>query len=218
VQSLMANHLNGKRTILDVGSGSGSMIPMLQTFGDVTMLEPDTQMVQKLRNEFKLPIIHGTLENKQVGSYDIVTLFDVLEHIEDDNATLRRIHDILNEDGYVILTVPAYQFLWSKHDTEYHHKRRYTVPMLRERVEKAGFSIERITYFNTFLFPPALMVRLLQKVFKTNASDFNVGSFLNRIFTIVFSAERVALRLFNFPFGLSIFCIASRKRDTVNTD
>lgn len=146
-------------------------------------------------------------------SFDLVTLFDVLEHFEDDGAALA-IYERLNSGGYVVLTVPAFRFLWSEHDDLAHHQRRYTKRELQDTLEKAGFRIVRLSYFNFFLFPVVAVARLAKKFLgiNTGATDFFMPSApINSLLASLFSAERYFLRYINFPFGVSIIAIAQKE-------
>ena len=149
-------------------------------------------------------------------SYDGVTMFDVLEHIPDDAQALQIVNRKLKPGGRVALSVPAYMWLWGQQDVVNQHCRRYTSPELREKLQAAGFVIERMTYFNTILFPPIAAIRLVARY--SNRPQSKDGDFAyirrssNTFLLTLFAAERVFLRYFNFPFGVSLFATA-RKSD-----
>lgn len=226
VASVLRRHLPapadraGGRRIFDVGCGSGEMVDMLQEFGDVSAIDPSPSAVQRCRERF------GDAVHVEVGwvpddlplrgTVDTVTAFDVVEHLDDDRDALRRVHALLPANGVLVVTVPALQALWGPHDVASHHRRRYTRPQLRQRLEEAGFSIEEISYFNTVLFPVVAAVRLGRRLGRRRAeeaaSDFTMpSSLMNRLLLALLSSEAVLLRAGSLPIGVSIVAVA-RKR------
>src|SRR5262249_54945078 len=95
------------------------------------------------------------------GGYDLVTLFDVLEHLDDDSEALGKAKSLLGDGGKLVVTVPAHRFLWSPHDVINQHRRRYRRSELRLRVREAGLRLDRMTYFNSYLFPAVYFARFL---------------------------------------------------------
>jgi SAM-dependent methyltransferase len=146
--------------------------------------------------------------------FDIITLLDVIEHIDDDLAVLKQAYARLNNEGHVLITVPAYQWLWSSHDVVNHHKRRYTRQQLRTVVTDAGFQVDHVTYFNTLLFPVALLRRVFARATDTQrADDFLVPPGpVNAALRGIFRMEQSAIPYITFPFGLSVLCWACTPR------
>lgn len=152
----------------------------------------------------------------QDDSFDMVALFDVIEHIPDDHRVLSEVRRVLKPNGQVFISVPAYQFMFSQNDRVAHHLRRYTATRLNQVLETAGLHSKKTTYFNTFLFPlilPAVMVlKLKERLFglpegMTNLShEFKEP--VNGIFAWIMSAERWLLRHIEFPFGHSLIAMA----------
>ncbi len=137
-------------TIFDVGGGNGVVAKSLIDSGfDVILIEPCRDGVQNARKRGIEKIICGTTEGAKIitQSLPAVGVFDVVEHIEDDLSFLKHIHDLLQNDGMLYLTVPAYRILWSMADVLAGHYRRYTLKSIQQRVEEAGFSVEYGTYF-----------------------------------------------------------------------
>ncbi len=218
VQTVMRTvlHVPPQATLLDVGSGAGGMVPLLQRFGTVSVLEPDREAAGRLQEKFggHVPVTLGTLDSLTDGQqFDCISLFDVLEHIDDDRAALASIYMHLRNDGYFVCTVPAFQLLWGQNDVASHHKRRYTKKELRLKIEQAGLRIRYISFFNFFLFFPTLVVRLFSRLgMGSKDSDFKKGSgAFNTIFKTVFSSERHLLERHRLPFGVSLICIAQKK-------
>lgn len=202
---------------LDIGSGPGINVSILQEVSKkITCLEASDEAIKFGNKKYpELEMIKGyfpaTIPNRK---FDMITMFDVLEHIDNDSEALRTAYSLLKTGGYFIMTVPSYMFLWSEHDEHVHHKRRYTKKQIIDLLKKAGFEIDRITYFNTILFPAIAFIRIFKRIFniKTGDTDFDIGSpFLNSILTALFKSEVFFLNKINFPFGVSLFCVAQKK-------
>jgi SAM-dependent methyltransferase len=147
------------------------------------------------------------------ASFDLVMALDVLEHLDDDAAAARELRRVLRPDGALVIFVPALQLLWGLQDDVSHHRRRYHRGQLRDLVAGAGFRVERLTFFNSLLFPPILAARLLMRVRppKNIKSENQVGGALaNTVLKTVFSAEAPLLDRFDFPVGVSLACLARR--------
>lgn len=199
----------------DIGCGKGENLVLLSRVADsLSGIEMSPEAVALARTRFP----HAAIET---GSFpgisvphntDLVTMFDVLEHIEDDAGALNTIRGSLAPGGLLVCTVPAFPFLWSAHDDIVHHKRRYTKRTLRRALEKAGFVVERTTYFNAFFFVPTCVFRMVKRlVSHTPSSDlFPFPLLINSVFTLLFGAERFLLRILDLPFGVSVLAIARK--------
>lgn len=209
---------NKKERALDIGCGTGFNAAILENFAsEVSGLDfSDTALELARKLSPRIILIKGDfLEFKPAQKYNIITLLDVLEHIEDDAAALRRIEDILEPGGVALITVPAFSFLWTEHDNLLHHKRRYTKKELINLIRSGtNLDIKKISYFNTLMFAPILAFRFVRKIFNLGEgeSDFFMPQKpINYAFEKIFSLEAPALRWINFPFGVSIIC-ALKKR------
>lgn len=213
-------HANPGREILDVGCGTGTMLQYLSAYGTATGADADPAAIYFCRKrglENVGQLTDATLPF-EAATFDLVTMLDVLEHIDDDLGMLREVARVLKPEGLLLATVPAYRFLWGPQDEISHHKRRYRAEELRERLEDAGFSLMKLSYFNTLLFPFIAAIRLGRKVVPAKAaelkSDFTLtkaGS-LNRLFASIFAFERHLITRFDLPFGVSIVAVARKKR------
>lgn len=207
---------NRENKILDIGCGNGLMLKYLEKYGEVFAIDNNELALKYARDKtiYTKNVQKASLPDKIPFNikFDLVTSFDVLEHITDDLKALIKIKEILKEGGgRVFCTVPAYDFLWSDHDSVHNHKRRYTLKKIKKLFRQAGFKIEKITYFNTFLFPSIALVRLIKRVLKIKGPDLAKNNvFLNWLLEKVFSAERFFLQKFDFPFGVSILVIAKK--------
>lgn len=224
ISSLISGVFNKREPIYlcEMGCGSGGNFEMLADFGKVDAMEMDDKAFQRAKHKgMKIDNIknvkNGWLPDNITieRSYDAVIALDVIEHIEDDTASLKAIMAHIKPEGYLFITVPAYQWLWSPHDDANHHKRRYTKSLLIDTVEQAGYRVTYCGYFNTLLFPLTLIVRLLQKLSPPDKSlidEFSMPSkLLNNILTKIFSAEHLLAGRLSVPVGLSIALIARVK-------
>ena len=202
----------GGATIVDIGCGTGEMVDMLTEFGRVTALDASPIAVGHCRARFgdRVDVRLGRIPDDLPSGAALVTAFDVVEHLEDDATALAAIRASLAPGGRFICTVPAFPFLWSDHDVAHHHFRRYTRPVLRRRLEEAGFTVERLSYFNMFLFPAVAVVRLAQRLVpgRRGGSDAGLPSpGVNRLLLALFSAERRLLQVTSLPVGISLLAV-----------
>jgi 2-polyprenyl-3-methyl-5-hydroxy-6-metoxy-1,4-benzoquinol methylase len=203
--------------ILDFGSSSGEFVHYLHNLHyDVSGCDVSEEAVKRgqqkgVRN---LTILKDNRLDFPSDSFDVVLALDVLEHVEHERANIQEIHRVLKQNGLFIIFVPAFKFLWGIQDEISHHYRRYTLPLLLTTVQKsAHFEVVRKSYFNTLLFLPIALVRLLSKVLDINRkSDLEINNnFLNYLFFHIFDFERKLLRHVSFPFGVSALLVLKKK-------
>jgi len=208
-------NLKPESAILDIGCGSGLMLKALEEIGNTSGMDMSDDAIQFSQEIFKGPIKKGFLPNNvpyPENQFDLITALDVIEHIDDDVQSLRTIRSLLTQNGTAIITVPAYMFLWSHFDELNEHKRRYALPELEDKLELADLRIEKISYYNTLLFPIAYLVRKLNNLLgRDGASDIDMpGKTVNTILTKIFSSEKSLLRFCNLPFGVSILAVVKK--------
>jgi SAM-dependent methyltransferase len=202
--------------VLDIGCGTGVNAKWLGELGEeVYGVEMSDEVIELAKKRTpNLKVIKGEFPNIEISErFDLITLFDVLEHFEDDSDALKKIGALLNPGGYAVFSVPAFPFLWSEHDELAHHKRRYTARELREKLIQAGFSPVRITYFNTFLFLPIFLFRLMRKLLglRGGKTDFFMAPEpSNFLLAKLFGAERFFLRFTDFPFVVSLLAVVKK--------
>jgi SAM-dependent methyltransferase len=145
--------------------------------------------------------------------FDLVCLFDVLEHIEDDGRALRALAALLRPGGRIMITVPANQWMWSPHDEHVHHKRRYDTGLLSATCEDARMALTRVTYFNTLLFPLAVLARWADKLGggRSSGAVKMPAAPVNIVLQQVFGWERHLLKRLSLPFGLSLLAIVEAR-------
>jgi len=208
--------LDSDSKILDLGCGTGGNLQMLAGFGQVTGVELDAQALALAVERGTVPVVSGSLPDDipfEPGSFHCVTMLDVLEHIEQDEAGLASVYRLLLTGGHLLLTVPAFRFLWGPHDEEHHHHRRYQARELRSKLRTAGFEVTHLSYFNTWLFPPIALVRLLHKWIPAGDTGMETSlppAWLNRLLLGVFSSERPIVTRGRLPFGVSLLAVARK--------
>ena len=198
--------------ILEIGCGTGGNLEMLSSWGTINAVELDdhARITANLRNYCK--VTYGKLPGDIVipDETKLICMLDVLEHVEDDIAALAKIKEDADSDCQILITVPAYKFLWSQHDKDAHHFRRYTKTELEKKLIETGFNITFSSYFNSILFPVIFIIRAIKnKLQSIESGDLQMpGSILNRILLIIFSMESKVIPTFPLPFGVSIIAIA----------
>jgi SAM-dependent methyltransferase len=163
--------------ILDAGCGSGRFMVELSKLGVVTGVELSDTSVALARQRGLGEVVAGSVLEMPFadGSFDLAVSLDVIEHLEDDLAALRELRRTVAPGGALLVTVPAYQWLWSGHDEINHHHRRYTRRSLQQVAEQAGWRQSRTTYFNSLLLPVAILLRVLDRVStKTTESSLDL--------------------------------------------
>lgn len=201
--------------ILEIGCGTGHNFDMLGGFGRLDALEVDAEArslastrLGRTVGDAPLPELTGVPDR----AYDLIALLDVLEHVDGDKAALESIATKLAPGGRILVTVPAYQWMWSAHDVANHHKRRYSRRGLRAVAEAAGLKVRRIGFFNSLLFPLAAAVRIAGKIAgKSSSDDKPPPKPLNSLFEKIFGLERHMIGRIPFPAGVSLFALLSTR-------
>lgn len=197
--------------ILEIGCGTGHNFEMLRRFGRLDAVEVDgearalaSRRLGHAVGDAPLPDLPGIPE----GTYHLIALLDVLEHVEEDEASLRSIAARLAPGGRILLTVPAYRWMWSAHDEAHHHKRRYSKAGLAAVARAAGLEPVLLTHFNTLLFPLAAAARLAGNALgKTSSDDRMPPAPVNRLFEAAFGLERHLVGRVPLPFGVSLVAL-----------
>ena len=214
---LEALELPGGARLLDAGCGSGQLLSLLSEFGEPTGVDPQPEFVACAAAR-GYDAVEGALPDLPFAdaTFAAVTCLDVLEHLPDDQAALTELARVTVPGGVLLVTVPAYEALWSSHDEANEHLRRYRARRLRPLAERSGWIAERLTYFNALLLPPAAAVRLAQRLRhppRTEAaSDLELTPrTLNRALEVPLRLEAALLRAGGrLPAGLSLLAVLRR--------
>ncbi len=206
--------------ILDVGCSGGALMGFLKArgFKKLQGIDIDKNAIE-ICSKKGITNVH-VADAEKTGfkdqQFDILIASDVLEHIKFEDKALFEWYRILKPDGKLIVFVPAFKFLWSKHDEVNHHYRRYTKSGLVEGLKKIGFAIERSSYWNFSLFLPACLIRISQRLIlgngrKSGGQLHEVNTFINRTLEWILMLENKLLTTgINLPLGISVFALARK--------
>lgn len=219
VEQLLINYLprDKQREILVIGIGEE--LAWLNKYGTVHGIDPEPMAVEYGKTKVvKQELVQlGSLPDKIhfTKKFELVTLLDVLEHIDEDEKSLRFIFDqLLKEDGLLVITVPAYKFLWSSHDEINLHKRRYSQKEMEGKLQRAGFSILKLSYYNTLLFPAVVVVKFFFRIVwgkRQKAHSFlHTPHIMNALLSRIIGYEGVLLTRSNLPYGSSLVVVAKK--------
>ncbi len=201
--------------IADLGCGCGAMLNRLKDQHDVVGVDSSPLAIQFCARR-GIAVQQGSFPNEiplQPVVYDVVLLLDVIEHLQDDYAGVQTAARLLKPGGVAIVTVPAFQWLWSDWDELHHHFRRYNRKMLRQVLSTAGLKVELLSYANTSLFPLAAAARMVHKMRKKKieSADMHIPlAPVNATFRELYSFERFTLGRLPMPFGLSVVSVARK--------
>ncbi len=209
---------NTKPRILNIGCGTGMLSSLFAQEAEITSLDFSHDALKFCDSMNLKRLIRADAQSLPVQdeSFEHVFCFDIIEHLENDTQALREMYRVLRPGGRVLLTTPAYKFLWSSFDDLNWHKRRYTKRELKKILRDADFNIDKLSYYNFFLFPLAVARRVYEKLFKREQEEYylpEVGRLTNTLFKRIFSFERFLLPYISFPFGVSLIAIISKPQD-----
>jgi SAM-dependent methyltransferase len=219
VRQVIADHVPRRSSLnlLDVGCGTGGMLPMLADFGTVEGIEGEPIAVRYCRSTYpSFTVREGTIPTNVPAdaAFDVVTAFDVIEHLDDDVGGLCALRAAVKADGIVVVTVPALQWLWSDHDRANGHRRRYSRASLVSALRGAQLELVHVSYFNTLLLPIVAASRLFERVRGAAAvpqSDFSMPrSWLNGVLTRILRSETSLVARTGLPLGVSLVAVARR--------
>jgi SAM-dependent methyltransferase len=207
--------------ILDIGCSSGILLKDLEDNGfapenlfgiDISEKAIANCKRNQLANTFVMDAQNITLNE----TFDVIIASDCLEHLQEDEKALKNWKSLLKLNGTMYVFVPAFSFLWSYHDTINHHFRRYTKRELKTKLQQQDFIITRASYWNFMLFFSILIIRKVTNLFKQNKpnkGDLKIErTIVNSLLLNLLLIENKLLKHLNFPFGISVFCIVTKKK------
>jgi SAM-dependent methyltransferase len=192
--------------VLDAGCGTGRNLAEFGRLGTARGVDPSPQAIAFCRRRGLGDVAEAGLEALPFadGAFDLILATDVLEHVERDDVAASELRRVAAPGALLVVTVPAYRWLWSHHDDSHHHLRRYSAPRLRARLAAAGWRAELLTYFNALLLPPIAVVRLTARRRRRSDYELTEGP-LNRVLELPMRAEAALIeRGWRFPAGVSI--------------
>lgn len=210
-------NLNKDFNLLDVGCGTGGFAAKLLDKCNVIGIDTSETALDYAKKR-GLTNLHNCLlsdfPKEKYSKINAITMLDVIEHIENDYEVVKDAYKLLENDSYFIASVPAYQWLWSRHDEIHMHYRRYSISQIKKVIENAGFKIIYSSYFNSILFFPAIFKRFIDKITGSDKKQTSpideVPDFINKLFTGIFNLELNWIPKMKVPFGLSIVIVAKK--------
>lgn len=213
VADLLRSSLRGdRRNILDIGCGDALFFDRLAEFGEVEGLETDSRLIDPANPHLSKIYVQPFDPNFQPGKrYGCILMLDVLEHLDNPEQALGRVYELLESGGIFLLTVPAFQFLWTNHDVINHHRIRYRKKTLLPLLREAGFSISLARYWYHWTVAGKLATRAVEILTSTQPSLPRVPSaWLNRFFFKISRFEQRALSPLRLPFGTTLVAVCAK--------
>ncbi len=205
--------------IVELGAGSGIVSCFLKNYGyRVSASDMYSSGVKYLENEvdnaFVYDLISDDVPCQHRGKYGIVVLSDVIEHLKEPVAVLRKASEFLAEDGFIVVTVPALKQLWTAYDEWGGHKKRYNKENLILELTNSNYHVEEVKYF---MFVPAILLFFQRKLRRSTKStedsfrdELNISAFVNKVMKIVMSMEYLIGKVINYPFGSSLIAVGKK--------
>lgn len=216
---LMKMHLKDDSAILDIGCSGGPMIECLENKGFTNVFGIDISEVAidlcRKKGIMNASLMTGEKTDFKNSEFDVLIASDILEHIRDESGALSEWFRILKPNGKLIIFVPAFQFLWSAHDSMNHHYRRYTLSQLSDGAVQAGFRIDRSSYWNFNLFFLAAFIKCFKFIYpekKDWPDSDKLNKYFNKFLIRLLRFENRLLRYFNFFLGMSVFIVVTKRK------
>jgi len=210
--------LNQREAILDVGCGTGATMCFLDHYGRVYGIDISEMALRFCQERHLSGLSRASALRLPFAdsSFSLITAFDVLYHEEvvDDLTALREFHRACKEGGSVLISEPAFNFLWSWHDVAYHSKRRYVASELKSKLEKVGFQVVKLSYSNALLFPFIFAFRMWKRLSRLSPEDHSdlkpLNPYLNKAMLAVYNLEASLVCKTRLPVGSSVVCVARK--------
>jgi len=162
---LQRANLPPKPRLLDAGCGTGRNLVEFGALGPAAGVDPSPEAVAFCRQRGLDNVKCADLEALPFpgGEFDLLLACDVLEHVLHDYVALKELLRVADTGATLIITAPAYKWLWTEHDVQLHHFRRYSLSTIRTRVRAAGWTVSYSTYFNSILLPLVAAARVVRR-------------------------------------------------------
>jgi SAM-dependent methyltransferase len=210
--------------VLEVGCGTGNVLRVLRQAcpdGQVVGMELWFDGLRFAQQRSRGPLVQGDVRNSPFGKpFELIGMFDVLEHIPEEVETLVALRQALAPGGRLMLTIPAHQYLWSYFDEAAHHCRRYSAWEIRARLVEAGFEVEFLSPFMACIFPLVWLVRKITTQRRAHGSEdaktlalkeFRVLPGINGLLGVMLKLETLWLsRGYRLPIGTSLIVVARK--------
>ncbi|OGO20298.1 MAG: hypothetical protein A2144_14120 [Chloroflexi bacterium RBG_16_50_9] len=210
-----------KARILEIGCGNGSVLAFLHQRG--LNVEGGDIFLEGLqfcrKRDVSVPLYRiDILELPFTANFDVIGLFDILEHITEDEKALREAHRALKPEGKILITVPAHAFLWRQADRVAAHKRRYSRAEIITKLQQNGFTIKKLSYYISFFLPLFIAMKLVDSIFKKrhpggikSILEFRTIPVINEVCLWLLRFENRVVKRCSLPFGASMLILAEKK-------
>ena len=223
---VMRKHFHNPGKVLEIGCGTGFVLSGVRdAFPQACLSGSDiftgglTFTAQRVPDAFLFQMDARHIPFRE--EFDLIGAFDVLEHIEQDEAVLAQIYQACKPGGGIVLTVPQHPWLWSRSDDFAHHKRRYVSKELLEKVTRAGFLVEYVTSFVALLLPLMLASRVLSRSGTSmdeqmDGAGLKIGKLTNAVLGVIMRIEWILIKVgLSFPFGGSLLLVAKKPKERI---
>jgi len=208
----------GEVRVLDIGCGTGGILKLMRKYGTVCGIDFSLAALEFSKQSGCACLVCSDAGRHipfKDNTFTTVTCLDVMEHLDNERTLLEETLRVCKPGGRIVITVPAFNALWSAHDEALHHKRRYTWQQMLRKIGRLNCSVIKSSYFNTLMFIPILVTRKLKGFLdrdKPPTSDFfmKLPGWINTALRVLYTAEIVCLSRLNFPFGVSLLVILQK--------
>ena len=217
LSAILKKYIDKKKLILDYGCGVGINLGMLSKFGKVSYYDKSRFAINYVKKNYSNRNFFLNINKlyKYKKKFDLIVATDVIEHIKNDKKEVIKISRLLKKNGYILITVPAFQSLYSSKDISLKHYRRYNKENLRNLLNKYFHEI-KFTYFNFILFLPIAILILFFKITKIkfiNRVEKKPNFFINKLAFYLFTFESFFINKMKFPFGISLLFFGKKIND-----
>lgn len=206
-----------KQKIIEIGCGTGIQLPLLAKFGRVEGLDITPESIELVKQSgYPARVFNIETELLEDNSAEVIACFDVLEHLQNDELALEKITKALTPQGIFLFSVPAIPWLFGPHDIAAKHYRRYSRKELKQKISRAGLKIKTINYWNSWVLPAIIVLRLIKKIISSknqaNSDTKSLPKFLNRFLYQILALEtRLNKKGIKLPWGLSLYGYATKE-------